>query len=185
MGERTIGEECNRCFIDEAWVSKCRLLAENAGALSAAGPARREKGRTIPGGTGGPGGGGGDGEQITPNKLVSRFVSVVFNTDKEIERILYITFPGHSGPNNYRVPSNPPVPGMPTDPSRRGEGFSKSLLGIIEIEREEDVKRLSSLRKERGSRNNASLVMSLRRVSVLTCVNKLWENYIVRHLNII
>lgn len=27
-------------------------------------------------------------ERITPNKLVSRFVSVVFNTDKEIERIL-------------------------------------------------------------------------------------------------
>lgn len=49
LGERAIGEECNRCFIDEAWVSKCRPLAENAGALSAAGPARREKGRTIPG----------------------------------------------------------------------------------------------------------------------------------------
>lgn len=30
----------------------------------------------------------GEGEQITPNKLVSKFVSVVFNTDKEIERIL-------------------------------------------------------------------------------------------------
>jgi len=44
MGGRMIGEECNRCFIDEAWVSKCRLLAENAGALSAAGPARKEKG---------------------------------------------------------------------------------------------------------------------------------------------
>lgn len=43
MERGTIGEECNRCFIDEAWVSKCRLLAENAGALSAAGPARREK----------------------------------------------------------------------------------------------------------------------------------------------
>lgn len=84
LRERTIGEECNRCFIDEAWVSKCRLVAENAGALSAAGPARREKGRTIPG----PGGPEGKGEQITPNKLVSRFVSVVFNTDKEIERIL-------------------------------------------------------------------------------------------------
>lgn len=85
LGKRTIGEECNRCFIDEAWVSKCRPLVENAGALSAAGPARREKGRTIPG-TGGPV--GGRGEQITANKLVSRFVSVVFNTDKEIERIL-------------------------------------------------------------------------------------------------
>lgn len=31
---------------------------------------------------------GGRGEQITANKLMSRFVSVVFNTDKEIERIL-------------------------------------------------------------------------------------------------
>lgn len=51
----TIGEECNRCFIDEAWVSKCRLLAENAGALSAAGLARREKEPgTIPRTAGGP-----------------------------------------------------------------------------------------------------------------------------------
>jgi len=53
--ERTIGEECNRCFIDEAWVSKCRLLAENAGALSAsAGPARgKKKARRYPRGPAG------------------------------------------------------------------------------------------------------------------------------------
>lgn len=56
MGKRgTIGEECNRYFIDEAWVSKCRLLVENAGALSAAGPARRKKEPgTIPRTAGGP-----------------------------------------------------------------------------------------------------------------------------------
>lgn len=187
MGERTIGEECNRCFIDEAWVSKCRLLAENAGALSAAGPARREKGRTIPGGPADPAEGRRRGEQITPNKLASRFVSVVFNTDKEIERILYITFPGHSGPNNYRSHRILPSLECLRIPAAAGggKGFSKSLLRIIEIEREEDVKRLSSLRNERGSRNNASLVISLRRVSVLMYVNKLWENYIVRHLNVI
>lgn len=46
-GSRTIGEECNRWFIDEAWVSECRLLAENAGALSpAAEAAHGEKGRS-------------------------------------------------------------------------------------------------------------------------------------------
>lgn len=41
-GGKAIGEECNGCFIDEAWVSKCRLLPENAGALSA-GPAVRKR----------------------------------------------------------------------------------------------------------------------------------------------
>lgn len=52
--------------------------------------------------------------QITSNKRVSRFVSAVFNTDKQIERI-FITFPGHSGPNNYRL-HRIFVPGMPAGP---------------------------------------------------------------------
>lgn len=92
------------------------------------------------------GGGGGwrkieenERAQITPNKRVSRFVSVVFNTDKQIERI-FITFPGHSGPNNYR-PHRIFVPGMsagpaggrlPSSPSHfRGSPSSRGLVRRI------------------------------------------------------
>lgn len=56
-GPGPIGEECNRWFIDEAWVSECRLL----------GP--RECRCFIS--TQGGGGKGRRSERITPNKLLS------------------------------------------------------------------------------------------------------------------